>query len=297
MFPLSHTQTFGVTIDRQIIALLLTVELAPELPQNLLVQNLPPLLHVLFLNMDRTSEVLYTSCKTLLANLIHKLVSRDTSAYPIQDAARTTIAMLTADDDTSLWSKEDLNLDVKILQPLESSLLLGTLVKQHVHIHTIPSFPTQVIFLLSPICHKLVEHWSSVAHVWAVSCTSSDHASRSLQTLRALGLSLNGQVLVDFFERLVHCVLEEEKKPQAFVGEVFLTFRCFIEDLSPNGLASFPQLAWCFVILLACNSEDEWRHAAQLLDLCATRISFEQIRPAVIDMAKKWPQFPGVHSL
>eukprot|EP00123_Amoebidium_parasiticum_P014915 comp22697_c0_seq1/m.35197 comp22697_c0_seq1/g.35197 ORF comp22697_c0_seq1/g.35197 comp22697_c0_seq1/m.35197 type:complete len:2304 (-) comp22697_c0_seq1:185-7096(-) len=280
---LSYSAT--MSDNRSLFALLLTVELATEATiTNVLPTYLPILLQVTFLNMDRSSKVVYQAMKVLLCNLLSSVVLGRGQASPEIETETRDLIDLLSKDEQPLWAKESVleKEKEKNNAPLLSVEILSHLVGQVVRVHAY-------------VCPSLAAEWARTAHVWAIVCDNDHQANRSLQILRALRTPLSPQLTVDLLTRLSGSVVDEGAVLQGYVIEILLTLQAGVMVMEPEHLITCPQVVWCAIVLLDCTSEREWRLGADLFTLFMEKLPVNKtlnLLPAL-----EWPHFPGVQAL
>ncbi|KAH8083338.1 cell morphogenesis N-terminal-domain-containing protein [Cristinia sonorae] len=221
-------------------------------------EQLPIILHALFMHLDHRQPYVRERCLHMLFQLLRACLSgydelMDRSLYPGRSSLKAAISELERDMDSMLWNEDD---GWEKAEPRMRWLV------------------TQVLELLVPLHARLPVLWASLSLHWGTSCSIRPIAFRSLQFYRALTPKLQRNDLGVLIGRTASTLGDDDIGIQEFNVEILLTFKNMAAS-SDLEVSMVPLLFWCALACLSTTVEAEFLHVLGLLDTLLDRMDLD----------------------
>lgn len=281
------TKQAGFSLGQLSLILLVDLMVAPI---TLSPDQIPAILHVVFVLWDHYTPLVQEQAREMLVHLIHELVIArlDDNAHTAEkEEIQGLIDQIRRHDRSVVWMYEDSNgkpdeQDNKVPASMEN--LTAAVVK--------------TFELTYP---GIKETWGRLSLTWATSCPVRHLACRSFQIFRCVLTSLDQYMLGDMLARLSNTIADEDPEIQSFSMEILTTLKILIMKLDTEKLLSFPQLFWTTCACLESINEREFLEAVEMLNelLIKVDLSQPQIRSMILDgQPLRWEGgFDGLHQL
>ena len=246
---------------------------------DMIVSNLPLLLHVCFSLIDHYFPLVQEQAVSLLMHAIHSIAPGHQKANQILETLRKRDYL------SSLWTYDDLNNDKKGgITPKNMDLMVRVILE-----------------LFTPAVPTLQEEWSRISLQWATSCAVRHIACRSFQVFRSLLTFLDQAMLKDMLNRLSNTVSDDSPDIQGFAMQILMTMNAIIAELDSEGLIDFPQLFWSSVACLSTVHEHEFIETISMMSKFVSKIDLDApdtISCLVSTFPPKWEgKFDGLQEI
>ena len=255
------------------LALILLVDLVVT-PAKVSEEQLPTLLHAVFVLWDHTNQMIQDHAREMLIHVIHELIVSQTEAEvleKVRQEADKLIESIRSEDPRVIWSLNDSG-DVKKLPELQPPKPMNHL-------------SLRVIDLFKVNYPDLKPRWNRVAVQWATNCPVRSIARKSLQVYRCIVKGLDNKALPDILERLSNTVADSSPELQSFSLEILATLGTIITKIPSKNLGMHPQLFWTVCACLESPNQEEFAQGLLLLEQLIPKmdLSDEKVCGALLD--------------
>lgn len=220
---------------------------------DLIIENLPLLLHVCFSLLDHYLPLVQDQSASLLIHLVHSVAPGNPKAAQVVNTLRQK------DHQKYLWVYDDLNNDKKGgMTPKNMDLLVRNILE-----------------LFTPAVPNLQTEWSRVSLKWATTCAVRHIACRSFQLFRSLLSFLDQNMLKDMLHRLSNTIADEGTDIQGFAMQILMTLNAITAELDSEKLIDFPQLFWSSVACLSTIHEHEYIETISTMSKFVSKIDLD----------------------
>ncbi|KAJ3248569.1 Cell morphogenesis protein PAG1 [Chytriomyces hyalinus] len=227
------------------------VDLIGQARPDALQQQVPYILHIIFIQLDHFISLICEQMKSLLLRLIRNLNIKD------KKEANRIIAKITLKEERRLWSYEDISPEN---QEIRSSSEMGQLV-------------LEVLGLFSELNSDFLNEWTKTALFFAVNCPVRHAACRSLQILRHLNPPFNLRVFGELLLRFSTTAADKLMDIQSYSLEILKTIDAAVHRLSQSEIAETPQLFWASVAILSSPLEHEFIKGVEILIAITSKVN------------------------
>lgn len=258
--PPSRKQTFSPGQ----VALLFVGELTYE-KAYLLYDQLPLLLHVIFMNVDSLSPFTQEQVMAMFEQLLRSLTAEQATGK----GSSSQVEQFFAKGTSIFWTHDDIDVD------LDAS---------HTP-RTMRATILETLSILGTIFPSLNEQWGNVALFWATSNPVRHMACRSFQAFRTLLPSINYTMLADMLGRLSNTISDSTRiDNQTFALEILYTLKTVVQsvDLEPLGegerqskLELLCHVFWMNIACLSTVNEAEFCQSIGLMHVLMDRIDLD----------------------
>jgi len=262
------------------LAAVLFVDAAIEIG-NILIPNLPILLHVIILQLDHYITLICEQNRLLLLNLIQSIIPKSIRTEKVE----SVISLLIEKEGKRMWSYEEVSGKNRNIQSAkELSLFVEDLI--------------EIFYAVDP---NLRQTWGTLAIEWGTTCIVRHVACRSFQIFRTLMPMLNQKIMGNLFERLAYTLGDVKEEIQGFAYEILITLNAMITSMSSEEILAFPQFFWACVAILYGPHEWEYLEGVIMLEKILNKISLNDPKTSnmlLINFPIKWKgQFNGLQDL
>ncbi|KAG8527553.1 uncharacterized protein KY384_007705 [Bacidia gigantensis] len=272
MFALSH------------LAVVFLVDLIVA-PMTIKAENVPLLLHVIFVLWDNQISLVQEQARELLVHLIHELVitkipkelqehykSRRSEVEGFVDAIRHHEASLVWQYRERVAKYEDWD----VPNPSGDDKRLPS---------SMPKVTSQVVDIFALVYSDIKDRLARISLSWGTSCPVRHAACRSLQIFRCVLVPIDQPMLSDILARISNTVVADSQDVQTFSMEMLATVKSIIIELEPADLLLYPHIFWTTCACLDTNLEREFIAAVGMLDKLLPKVNLED--PAVLRILEK----------
>jgi len=262
------------------LAAVLFVDAAIEIG-NILLPNLPILLHVIIVQLDHFITLICEQSRLLLLNLIQGIIPKSVRTEKVN----SVISLLIEKEGKRMWSYEDVSGKNRNIQSAkELSLFVEDLI--------------EIFYSVDP---NLRQTWGTLAIEWGTSCPVRHVACRSFQIFRTLMPMLNQKIMGNLFVRLSYTLGDVKEEIQGFAYEILITLNAMITSMSEEEILAFPQFFWACVAILYGPHEWEYLEGVVMLEKILNKISLNEPKVSnilLINLPTRWKgQFTGLQML
>ncbi|ORX64161.1 hypothetical protein BCR32DRAFT_178851, partial [Anaeromyces robustus] len=262
------------------LAAVLFVDAAIEIG-NILLPNLPILLHVIIVQLDHFITLICEQNRLLLLNLIQGILPK-----PVRtEKVNSMISLLIEKEGKRMWGYEDVsgkNRNIQSAKELEV-------------------FVEDLIEIFYTVDPNLRQTWGTLAIDWGTSCPVRHVACRSFQIFRTLMPMLNQKIMGNLFVRLSYTLGDVKEEIQGFAYEILITLNAMISSMSGEEILAFPQFFWACVAILYGPHEWEYLEGVIMLEKILNKISLNDSKISnilLINLPTRWKgQFTGLQGL
>ncbi|OBZ78148.1 Cell morphogenesis protein PAG1 [Grifola frondosa] len=225
-------------------------------------QQLPNLLHALFMHVDHRQAFVQQRSRHMIFQVLRSCVSGydelpDRSLHKTRYELKSAILGLEREAETQLWTEDDSG---------EQAL------------PKMKWFGMEILNLLEPLHPTLCREWGSLALTWGTVC------------------SIRPDDLGKLLSRLASTIAEDDLSISNFSIEIILT----VTALASSGNLDNSQTAqvfWCAVACLSTTVENEYLHILKLLDAVLTRLDLNDPDIVELLLARRPVNWRGAASL
>ncbi|OUM68331.1 hypothetical protein PIROE2DRAFT_39268 [Piromyces sp. E2] len=262
------------------LAAVLFVDAAIEIG-NILLPNLPILLHVIIVQLDHFITLICEQSRLLLLNLIQSILPKSVRTEKVN----SVISLLIEKEGKRMWSYEDVSGKNRNIQSAkELSVFVEDLI--------------EIFYTVDP---NLRQTWGTLAIEWGTSCPVRHVACRSFQIFRTLMPMLNQKIMGNLFVRLSYTLGDVKEEIQGFAYEILITLNAMITSMSGEEILAFPQFFWACVAILYGPHEWEYLEGVVMLEKILNKISLNDPKVSnilLINLPTRWKgQFTGLQML
>ena len=249
-------------------------------PMTVKADQVPLLLHVIFVLWDHQISLIQEQARELLVHLIHELIVTKVPTG-LQDLYTSKRGGIEAFVDSVrhnepgvIWQYrekvakyEDWNDDGEATDT------------DHVP-SSMPEVTNRVIDAFTILYPDIQNSLARISLGWGTSCPVRHAACRSLQIFRCVLVPIDQSMLSDILARISNTIVHENVDVQAFSMEMLTTVKSIITSLGPEELLRFPHLFWTICACLDTVIENEFVAALGMLARLLPKLNLED--PAVL---------------
>jgi hypothetical protein len=239
-------------------------------------EQLPVLLHAIFMHLDHRQAFVQQQCLHMLFQLMRSCLPGydelvDRSSYPTRSALKSSLAQLQESAAGMLWKDTDSGSQA---DPKMRWLC------------------SQVLDFLEPVFPALVESWAPLALYWATTVAIRPFAFRSLQLYRVLSPTIDQSGFDALLGRLSNTVAEEDTSRETFPVELIISLTALASSpgIDPTLL---PQMFWCAVACLSTTVEEEFLQLLKLLEALLVRLDLDDPQVSDALLSERPPAWRG----
>ncbi|KAI0694213.1 cell morphogenesis N-terminal-domain-containing protein [Cytidiella melzeri] len=238
--------------------------------------QLPILLHALFMHIDHRHTFVQQQCLHMLFQLLRSCLSGydelvDRSSYPSRSTLKAALAHLQESVAERIWKDDERGSQAEPKMRWLCSEVLG---------------------FLEPIFPTLAESWAPLALYWSTSVAIRPFAFRSLQLYRALSPNIDQNGFDALLGRLSNTVAEEDNSMETFTVELIVTFTVLVSSADLD-MALLPQMFWCAVACLSTTVEEEFLRVLKFLQALLSRLDLDDPHTADTLLSERPPAWRG----
>lgn len=223
-----------------------------------LTEQLPTLLHALFIHLDHRILYIRQRAQRMLFQLLRSWAPGydelpDRSVNPGRSAIKEAISQLEEEANSMYWKDDESSSDSEPKMKWLSS---------------------RIIHHLGPLCPQLVDNWGSLTLNWGTTCSIRATAFRSLQIFRALMPQVKQSDLAVLLGRLSNTIAASDENIQSFTSEILLTVTA-LTTVGDVDWSLLPQIFWCACASLSTGIQKEFVHALALLESLLRKIDLD----------------------
>ena len=282
-FIFVRTQVYS-PLPRRSISLILLTELIPE-NMSIFTNDLPILLHSVFVDMDSLNVEVSNHAKLLIENLLFsQFILNNKENSDGFKLVKILLDQIEQSGEDPLWPNESVSLQNLKVQSFDK---IQYFIKLSLQILSYSNLP-----------YNLQEKWSEISLDFAFHSHSEHIVSRSLQIYRVFDTSLNEDILRSITSKLLSSIKSRSPVNVQTSVEIMETLMVMVKKTPKTQLLSVPQLFWLGASMLNTVIPIEFSVA---IELVSTLIDYMKI--CDMDMQKvllstipqDWhPQFNGV---
>lgn len=238
--------------------------------------QLPILLHALFLHLDHRQPFVQQQCLHMLFQLLRSCLPGydelvDRHSYPSRHALKASLAKLQESATTQLWNEGEPGSQA---EPKMRWLC------------------SKVLDFLEPIFPTLAASWAPLSLYWATAVAIRPFAFRSLQLFRALSPNIDRSGFDALLGRLSTTIAEDDTKMETFTVELIVTFTSLASSPALD-TTLLPQMFWCAVACLSTTVEEEFLRLLQFLQALLRQLDLDD--PETVDtlLSERPPSWRG----
>ena len=262
------------------LAAVLFVDAAIEIG-NILIPNLPILLHIITVQMDHFITLICEQSRLLLLNLIQSIIPKSIRT----EKADSVISLLIEKEGKRMWSYEDVSGKNRNIQSAKE----------------LSSFVEDLIEIFSSVDPNLRQTWGTVAIEWGTSCRVKHVACRSFQIFRTLMPLVNQKVMGNLFDYLSCTLGDVKEENQGIAYEILITLNAMVSSMTSEEILALPQFFWASVALLHGPHEWEYLEGVTMLEKILNKISLNDPKTSnilLINQPTRWKApFNGLQPL
>lgn len=239
--------------------------------------NLPTLLHAIFLHIDSRSTFVRTQVVELFEQLMRCTISLGSiSLGSIGNSGASFSGASIAAMDSERIHEARAQVERLFSRKTFANWAAETSEEDHDNQHRMPtnllSTVHDTLAVIEPFFPSFRQDWGSVALTWAASNPIRHMACRSFQVFRALQPSVTPSMMVTILGRLADTVSDHKSEVHRFTLEVLYALDLVVKQCEPLNREFLAQTWWATLACLSTVNEAEFAESATILGSLVDRL-------------------------